>query len=430
MSSKTKTFNHFVDLRQYVRSYDLNGAGGSSRFDGDGYYNVDTVTYEPYDLPGWRKQIADGLNATNKLVGVKVRENPGNTSSFGSAEYYNGGHPSFPIPSMYGVELSGYFGPWWLPGEPELDTTIASVNNQALMKLNAQVLKAQQSFQGFVFAGELAETIQMIRHPAQSLYRGVSSYLSSVKKRTAGKRYPPKTLRRIVSDSWLEYSFGWVPLLSDVNSGMKALAEYNTYRRDRVRLDASAENTVTLPNPYGFTADLFNFSLTYKNPCRKTTVSVRYTGAMSNITSSPMADWRHFGFDPRSVVPALWELVPYSFLVDYFSNVGSVIQSVCLDTSGVSWISKTVRSEVTEEHTVEFQGKGPFGTPKEYYSMVNVNRGRSGTYRGVSIVRVDRNRYEQSIVPRLEVKVPGTSLKWLNIAALVNARDGVLRSMR
>lgn len=53
------------------------------------------------------------------------------------------------------------------------------------------------------------------------------------------------------------------------------------------------------------------------------------------------------GFTPQDWLPAAWEVVPWSWLADYFFNVGEILQAAATSTAGVTWISKTV-STVTE----------------------------------------------------------------------------------
>jgi hypothetical protein len=39
------------------------------------------------------------------------------------------------------------------------------------------------------------------------------------------------------------------------------------------------------------------------------------------------------GFQFRDFVPTVWELIPYSFVSDYFVNIGDILEAACTDTS-------------------------------------------------------------------------------------------------
>jgi hypothetical protein len=51
------------------------------------------------------------------------------------------------------------------------------------------------------------------------------------------------------------------------------------------------------------------------------------------------------GFDLKAFIPTVWEVIPYSFLVDYFVNIGDMLEAATTDTSIVKRLSKVVIEE-------------------------------------------------------------------------------------
>ena len=123
-----------------------------------------------------------------------------------------------------------------------------------------------------------------------------------------------------------------------------------------------------------------------------------------------------FGLSAWEFVPTLWELIPYSFLVDYFTNVGGIIASWSYRSLGTDWVAKNVkweRSAITDN--INFHWAPDYFDPAGYDHWIE-------GHPGVSVVTERKVlRVPEVIVstPSLELHVPGmTSLKWINILAL------------
>jgi hypothetical protein len=172
-----------------------------------------------------------------------------------------------------------------------------------------------------------------------------------------------------------------------------------------------------------------HLKLERKNITNNTSANVRYHGVVSNDPGDWLFGDATFGFTPSDILPAAWELIPYSFLVDYFTNIGNVIQAYTLDTSGVRWLEKGTRTSsynyVAEVNMV--LSALPF--PRELYSYVDVIQNLPGGSNGYEIIRFSRNKYEQSIIPSLEFSIPGLGLKWLNLTALASTHRQAIRSV-
>jgi hypothetical protein len=140
-------------------------------------------------------------------------------------------------------------------------------------------------------------------------------------------------------------------------------------------------------------------------------VSVIYRGAMRVEAKDPAEmDPALIGFDLSSWAPTLWELIPYSFLIDYFTNVGDVIRGWSHLGVRLAWCNRTSRKTFT---------KTAWSGPKQSHPADAFAPARFVCTK----VRVSRESYSGTTVPKLTLEVPGLgSLKWLNIAALVANR--------
>lgn len=359
-------------------------------------------------LPGWRKRMLDGESATTSLTGYTTTA----ALKRGVAVVANYGGWS---DRMSGDHLTMQSG---IPsGDPAtLDT--AKANAEALGRLNQAIRGKRTTFEGGVFLGELGQTLRMIRNPAQGLRKLTDEFLTIAR---AIRRRPVRTLlgginySKIVehlSDAWLEHSFGWQPLLHDVRDGCKALDAYNTGRALSVQrvsgkheVKGSSVQTTTIRTQVACTWETLD-TLTGHT-------QVIYRGAMRvNARDPKTMDPALIGFDPRSFAPTVWELIPYSFLIDYFSNVGDVINGWSNLGTDLAWCNKTTRSWYSRVTTSRRKTTGdPFSTftPAKFVCTKKF---------------VSRQKYEGDIIPDFTTRVPRMgSLKWLNIAALIGSRN-------
>lgn len=384
---------------------DLSGSDGLTDHRDLIFTMTDSVTKSTN--PYWREQIRRRQNATTVLTGVKVKvqHKPGSyrlvNPSWGAGWWskMDGtilGLTSDVLPLTFPTSLSG------------------SVNNLAVSRFVEAAVNAQRSFQGSTFMGELLETLRMVKNPAAALRKGISDYAKAARKRA--KRYPGRTRKqkqrqsKALSGLWLEYMFGWSPLVSDIQSGIEALTRYDPNPTIDVRAGAKEKSTAntTMTRSYGNTFSNIVAADEYRASCR-------YVGEVwatpPYLKGMPAAST--FGFDPiRDFIPTVHELIPYSFLFDYFSNLGIVVQAWCFWRSNLAWYCRT-REELAMRRLVF----GPYYRTSAAFSFT-INSPETWT-------SWRRNVYRDvptTLIPEFTFELPGSDLKWLNIAALLNER--------
>jgi hypothetical protein len=148
-----------------------------------------------------------------------------------------------------------------------------------------------------------------------------------------GLRKGAKTL----SDTWLEFHFGWSPLISDIGEFVKVFQQ--PIPKLRVKAVGSG----------------YNHFISYSGANTYISQFATRCQLLADFwISNPnlnLAD--QLGFvNPASVA---WELVPFSFVVDWFVNVGDIIASAT-DFAGVTFEQPTTTylSDIHWTHQVSY----------------------------------------------------------------------------
>lgn len=260
----------------------------------------------------------------------------------------------------------------------------------------------------------------MIRGRSRSFRSGLDSYLDTLKKRYRRTR-SRKGRTTMVSETWLEYAFGWAPLLSDVNQGAKALSRIVTYDNPSQRVFAEASSTaksepVILTNNFG--------ALSHKRvSSTSSTVSVRYHGEVTARFGSSYSIPTQLGLSFSQFVPTLWELIPYSFLVDYFTNIGSILNAFSLINTSVSWMEKGTCKETAVEVVPYSDTIQPPNSGERLITQFSI----PGSTFSLKQRRITRENYVGSYVPGLVLKMPNSSTKFINLAGLFTKAKGIQR---
>lgn len=369
--------------------------------------------------PSWRHQVAHHENAT---TGRQVDVSAIRQHGYGYVDAYF--RRQINLKNVY---WSIVYGQFVRAVRPSIPTPVGKAENQARASFYKQLKGRQQSFQGLTFLGELGQTLRMLRNPAQAIRRGLDDYVKSVQKRT--RRAKKSSFDRIVSDTWLEHVYGWAPLLSDVKSAGKALND----RIDRFSASYSRISASGFEEQASISGELQNegfgvyLAMRYQRMTQHH-ISVRYYGEVSNECENQIqADTELFGVSWRDIVPTAWELIPYSFLADYFSNVGDVLSAWSTRKSAVRWCARTqnIRSissivgfymdwSYTESGVTGFRGW--------------ISRSAdSGSHR---ITRRNITRNTASVpLPDFRFEMPGFGTKWINMTALLASRNSTRKMM-
>lgn len=421
----------------FTRNYVVNGTGGcfggsdvSSEYTADLDYEI-TANEK---VPNWRRKIARGQQATGVYAGsiTELTYTPAHlfarkwclTAQKWAGEFSNG-------------VISPVTGSLGKPSAP-VGSIDATTDAQALSQYASRLRDAQGSFRGSTFVAELGDTLRQIRNPAVGirglldLYHGKArkNIRKSINRDPLGVRASDlserqfKQATRALSETWLEYSFGIIPLMGDAADAQKALGRLGK-REPRVPVRATVENVS--PPTITFTSGDNSLLTTIRTEVHDRLISsVSYYGAVKLRTTALYSSViEEAGFRTRDFVPALWEWIPYSFLVDYFTNVGDVIEAACFPRSDVAWTGRTWRNIVERNgirSIITPTNGAPFGTTghtqiREWTPQQTIWRRKV----------FSRAPYTGSLTPSLSIEIYGMNSvkRKLNIAALL-----ALRGMR
>lgn len=393
-------------------------------------------------MPSWRTRIAEGKSATTYMVGTKkqvLEWTPGEyalvytnkvSTKLWTEQYYKTG--AWLYPSEFLV-----FPSYTASGETAAD-------NIAKSKFVKRAIQAQTTFQVGVSGGEFRETLRFIRSPLRGLRDSLHDYMRLVKKRARERRYVKRRnldkkvretlLNRMVAGTWLEAQLAINPLMGEVKSGAEALARIITkVERERVPINAVGEY-VTYDksfNPAGaWSVEKFRVYIetVYKN-------QVIYRGAVrvAHPDKDPIkSKLQVLGLMPKDFVPTIWELIPGSFLMDYVANIDDIISAACFARSNLAWVARTTRREAVRTVTLVYDAKArelSLGLDPSLGEKIITHR--FSTPRSVLLSsRVERARYEGSLVPDLTFNVPNSAKKWANFGSLLLVQKRTIEALR
>lgn len=296
--------------------------------------------------PRYRQQIAAGENAGTSLTVVAQ-----------SLEVLGGGnsatYKTSPTSGYSGDEITNYLGlgPTY-PGPSSIPAAQAS----AVRNLYAKLRQANQQFAGGVFLGELHQTINLMLHPASSLLKFTAQHLArtqhkliKLKKASASARQ----LQKAMSDDYLQWTFGVLPLCGDIGDLSKTLQRIlNDPPRTRIKAEGEASSG---PIITVLGSDELGSLYTRKEQRDCSYTETKYYGMMQEATRDPtvlaqcqrVADLS--GFSLRAFVPTVWELIPFSWVADYAVNIQDLLEAATTDTSKVKWLMRTEKSWARRE---------------------------------------------------------------------------------
>lgn len=180
--------------------------------------------------------------------------------------------------------------------------SLAEAYNQAVARLNDQV---RGNLDISVAMAESSSTVRMIR----SLTRWRRWFSGFGPKRWANE--------------WLEYTYGWVPLLGDIYNACEEMQRTND---NKLWFEASGKSDLTIGGKVDYNIEGRPFKVQPRlGPSSKCGVrlKVKMTVPRSN---EDIARWT--SLNPLSIA---WELLPYSFVVDWFYDIGGYMRD--LETS-------------------------------------------------------------------------------------------------
>lgn len=210
-----------------------------------------------------------------------------------------------------GSHENGLFTPSGVLTQDRINQLLSLTSTQAYSRV------VQADAQLLVILGELKKTLHDVKHPLDAFLK----FLRKAKRdqlNAADKAKRLLTLAEWIQSEWLRYRFGIRPLISDIEGLLKAAGKDVKTGWQRALAKDLDQGTSTSSHvlQHG------DVDTTYIEDVTDT-LRVK-VGLMFEAEVSP-ADF--FGLNAKGIGAAAWELIPFSFVVDWLFNVGTYINT-------------------------------------------------------------------------------------------------------
>lgn len=267
-------------------------------------------------LPGWRDRVAKKLDASTPYTRIIVD--------------YDG-------PAKVKVETLGVSPPlnyklkstgaWTLVGAINpMYTTDTETYNRALARIKRMLSSRTGNMAAMAPLAEVRELGGLVR---QMTYLG----LEFTKAVLDAKRSKGRSVWNELGDLWLGFNFGLRPLVADVGNLGNAIASYIARNDLSERLAATASKV----GQYNYTPSSsfpgmlpIGVQSVEKRASAQYNLSYRFVGgfdvALRSSNQYSMLD--HLGLGLSQIPATLWELTAFSWMYDYFTNIGDFLSDV------------------------------------------------------------------------------------------------------
>lgn len=271
-------------------------------------------------------------------------------------------------PAMFRASISGTTSVVAIsPDHPEVQTKIVQATNKAYSDFVSQVSLAQAGL-GETFA-QYPQAVQMIAERVTTLAKTAALIRRRRFKlawQTLGLK-PPQGWRaksKTFGGLWLEYHFGWEPLVKDIYNSASFLSA--SYGLPVVKGRASIKQDIVFDTTSGTSDRIHQRGVHHLEVHAHIQAQLRVTNSNLFLAS------RLGLINPVSVA---WEIVPFSFVVDWFANVGQFIEQFS-QFQGCKLLNPCYSYCVTDTCEGTFEEFYPY--PKLYYRENGVTFTRFG----------------------------------------------------
>lgn len=299
-------------------------------------------------------------------------------------------HPQMTLGCSDWTGASFPYGP--APGSPEL----APLRNQAIARLTGRVRQHNANLGVTLASWKQSRDMIVDRSQkvAKAFARVADRHYDEYKKMSPKQRSAKRRkLSRDRASDFLEGEFGWKPLVDDIQAGLGALAQTPHERWISASATGAFLWSENLIRPTEFTNrrthEEGNFRVNVGCKCSFENPNVFLANRLGLLNLPGVA----------------WDLIPWSFVVNMFSNAGQMVNSIT-DFVGVStWdvcMTETVfiRQQLTLESTALANSRGSLGSAH----MVKWKREKT------------RVRMSQFPKPTFQLKCPELNLELAGIA--------------
>lgn len=258
------------------------------------------------------------------------------------------------VPGMFEVKIDGSIHPSYFYGQkpsslPQMDPIDWG---KMVSEVGNQVSGAMQSRSNLIVSAvEVGKTIKMLRNPF--------NLVKDVKKLKIPRKAVLRDLTKRSASAWLEWRYGWSNLIADtiaIASVMDEAAAHREYLLKYVGKDRPIHSREiveeTIDAPYHTSTYLSYMPLVEMIPrnlrVKRTAVfgCAVLNESLSNVFDYPALIKQRLGVN--KIAEAVWDLVPFSFVVDWFVNVQKImgIDPTLWARHDIRYLGHSVKTEV------------------------------------------------------------------------------------
>lgn len=379
-----------------------------------------------FRVPHFSSLVKAGWIIHNPMTKTTVSHSA-NEGVRGESRYTSGAQPPYNYDEWWGVNppIQGRLTPLFITLMS--DGRIARARDEAVTRVFAKAQTGNADI--LIDISQIKSLLRMLVKAGNLLLvlaRRPGTFLDIVRASRDGRRYVrvPPDGKRVPVDSlsglWCELRFGWGPFLETLSGIYDAAKRTDLNKTSRFTYRAMEEvsfnetKTGTFNESYSWDGLVYSNQPYFQNDEEFSWRSTFRAGILLEQSIS-FAD--AVGLRASAIPYAAWDLVPYSFIVDRFFNIGNWIRSLVpipASAFGGAWVTEKYQSEY------RYRGRGiPF--TKTY--------GSGPSYRKYEHAPVGEARYtvQQSGYVRTLVEHPPTlpvlRHDWSQLTSLFNLLD-------
>jgi hypothetical protein len=380
---------------------------------------VDNAVQYTGNHPRWKELLHSGIGVTTSITGTKVRAKT--TKCYIQCKHKVNINSLPPDYDEITYEHTGIIGGGsGIPVFKGLSNPVEA-ESRAAEQFLAKCRETLSSFQGGVFVAELGKAIRGIKRPAEGMRNFLTEqakHAKRVRRRMRERNHSDRDISKAIATSWLEKQYHWGPLASDMENSAESLAKLSLLEESkRVFVDWAdkySEDGPLLVQGEGPVRAMYRIRYEEESRCKFYGVCSAYNelnpGAFSTLLRTRL------GLTLGDAAPTLWELIPFSFVADYFSNVGSMISAYSFPSASIRWMNRGLLHVCRHKMIDPVQIKH-LNNASETYEYGAYDPGSFEAERE-DIVRTPFEA--KDLIPGFRLKIPGIDgwAKWLNLAAL------------
>jgi len=247
----------------------------------------------------------------------------------------------------------------WHYNQLAFGLTDTVLRDQALARIKKKLAGKLDGAELLVPTAELREVRGSITHLAEFSGKFMKTMGDLVLKKKAS------SLAKFMQENWLAYSFGISPMLSDVQSALKAVNNYFDRPTSLHRIQGVARSQRVFNKVQDTDSSVGWMSRTTSQV--DSTLIYKFVAGIDFklITGNNYGIMDHLGFnDFWSNLPSLgWELTPFSWVADYFTTVGDYLSDTFVLPPGSSkYMTETrICKNIIREKRTHLPTKWPIG---------------------------------------------------------------------